>query len=128
MPSVQPDIWQKEDIYQVYLYCKEDEQQQYEQHHPHLKFTRWYPYTVDVNDRFMNKSVGIERVLHHLNIAPEQSIAFGDNMNDLEMLSYVGMGVAMGNAIEDTKNAADFVTKPIHEDGISYALEKLKVI
>ena len=85
-------------------------------------------FTVDVNDRYMNKSVGIARVLHHLDIAPEQSIAFGDNLNDLEMLSYVGMGVAMGNAVEKTKNTADFVTKPIHEDGISYALEQLKVI
>src|SRR5699024_9614349 len=127
MPSVEPDIWQKEDIYQAYLYCEEAEQKKYEELHPHLKFTRWFSHTVDVNDRFMNKSVGIERMLNHLDIAPEASIAFGDNQNDLEMLSYVGMGVAMGNAIDATKSKADFITKPLHEDGIFYALEQLKV-
>ena len=68
MPVVQPDIWQKENVYQLYLYCNEKELQTYERNHPQLKFTRWYPYTVDINDKSINKSVGIERVLHHFGI------------------------------------------------------------
>lgn len=70
----------------------------------------------------------MKKVLHHLELAPEEAIAFGDNLNDLEMLSYVGVGVAMGNAVDETKKKADFVTKPINQDGISYALQKLQVI
>ena len=127
-PIVQPNFYDKEDVYQLYLYCNEGEQRIYERKHPQLKFTRWYPYTVDISDKTMNKSVGIERVLHHLNIRKEEAIAFGDNLNDLEMLSYVGVGVAMGNAVEEAKKKADFVTKPLYEDGIHYALEKLQVI
>lgn len=127
-PIVRPNVWEKENVYQLFLYCNEDEEQTYERNHPQLKFTRWYPYTVDINDKSINKSVGIERVLHHLELAPEEAIAFGDNLNDLEMLSYVGVGVAMGNAVDETKKKADFVTKPINQDGISYALQKLQVI
>lgn len=62
MRVVQPDILQKENVYQLYLFCNEKEQQTYERNN------RWYPYTVDINDKSINKSVGIERVLLHFGI------------------------------------------------------------
>ena len=65
-----------------------------------------------------DKSTGIERVCRALNIAPEDTIAFGDATNDLGMLSVVHTAVAMGNAQENVKQAADYVTADIWEDGI----------
>ena len=51
-------------------------------------------------------------------------MACGDNPNDLEMIVFAGIGVAMGNAEDVVKEAADFVTLPNYEDGVAYAIEK----
>ena len=52
-------------------------------------------------------------------------MAFGDGFNDLSMLEYAGMGVAMGNAVDEVKAIADFITISNDEDGIAIALEQL---
>ncbi len=54
--------------------------------------------------------------------------AFGDGLNDLQMIEYVGTGVAMGNAVPELKEIADFVTKPVDEDGIAYAVKELGLL
>ena len=54
----------------------------------------------------------------------EQLIAFGDGFNDKSMIEYAGMGVAMGNAQQPVKDAADFVTLTNDEDGVAFAIEK----
>lgn len=128
LPEYRPTVWKEEPIIQSFLYCLPEEQQQYEQDHPELKFTRWHKYAVDVNNHNMNKSIGIRSYLEYLDIDPKNAAAFGDNLNDLEMLSYVGYGVAMGNAIDAAKEKADFVTKPLHENGIYYGLKHLELI
>ena len=61
-------------------------------------------------------------------ILPEETMAFGDSENDIEMLEFVGMGIAMGNATDDVKHAADHVTDDIDEDGIWKALVKLGIV
>lgn len=55
-------------------------------------------------------------------------MAFGDSYNDLEIVSEAGTGVAMGNAIEELKNAADFVTDDVGKDGVYNACVKLGLI
>lgn len=55
-------------------------------------------------------------------------IAFGDGENDIDMLEFVGLGIAMGNGSERLKEAADFVTKKSSEDGIEFALKKYGII
>ena len=55
----------------------------------------------------------------------EDLMAFGDGFNDLSMLEYAGMGVAMGNAVDEVKAIADFITISNDEDGIAIALEQL---
>ncbi len=128
MPEYRPTVWKEEPIIQSFLYCSPDEQKYYEENHPELKFTRWHKYAMDVNNYDMNKSVGIRSYLEYLDIDPKNAAAFGDNLNDLEMLSYVGHGVAMGNAIDAAKEKADFVTKPLHDNGIYYGLKHLELI
>ena len=51
-------------------------------------------------------------------------MAFGDGMNDLTMLEYAGIGVAMGNAKEELKEIAQYTTLSNDQDGIAYALER----
>lgn len=58
-------------------------------------------------------------------IAPADVVAFGDNLNDVEMLRFAGRGVAMGNALPETKQAADEVTLTNDEDGVAAVIESL---
>lgn len=73
----------------------------------------------------VNKGSSLERLLPLLGKTPEDLIAMGDNYNDVEMLRLAGTGVAMGNAPEDIRQLADFVTLTNEEDGVAYALEQL---
>ena len=55
-------------------------------------------------------------------------MAIGDGVNDIDMLSHVGVGVAMGNGSEEAKAASDMVTSPIGQDGVFNALSRLGLI
>ena len=70
------------------------------------------------------KATGILKALDHLNIPLENSYAFGDGKNDIEMLSTVGCGIAMGNASDEVKGYAKKVTDTVHNDGIALEIEK----
>ncbi|MFD1206702.1 MULTISPECIES: Cof-type HAD-IIB family hydrolase [Sporosarcina] len=72
----------------------------------------------------LNKAVGISHVSKWLGIPKERIIAFGDEDNDLEMIDYAGVGVAMGNGIDRLKSIADEVTLTNNEDGIAKVLEE----
>ncbi len=70
-----------------------------------------------------SKASGIRKICELLEIDRKNTYAFGDSVNDLDMLSYVAHGVAMGNGTDEAKTAADFVTASLHEDGIWHGLE-----
>lgn len=70
-----------------------------------------------------SKATGIAWLCEHLNVSKEDTYALGDGVNDLEMLGFVGHGIAMGNASQVAKDAAEFVTSHIHEDGVLNALK-----
>ena len=72
----------------------------------------------------VNKAKAIEAAYTKLGITKEEMIAYGDAENDLPMLTYVGCGVAMGNAVDAVKAAADEVTLDNNSDGIAVSLEK----
>lgn len=74
------------------------------------------------------KATGIMKVCEYLGIDRADTIAFGDSVNDLEMLEYAGTGVAMGNADERAKAKADYVTSRLHDDGIYNGLRHLGLI
>ncbi|MCM3358916.1 Cof-type HAD-IIB family hydrolase [Psychrobacillus sp. MER TA 171] len=76
----------------------------------------------------LNKAVGLDHVSKYLNIPKDRIIAFGDEDNDLEMIEYAGVGVAMGNAISPLQNIANEITATNNEDGIAEFLkERLKL-
>jgi len=78
----------------------------------------------DVMAKGVTKATGIEAIRRHYGIPLEDVIAFGDNENDIDMISYAGVGVAMENATEALKSVANFVTMSNDEDGLVYALER----
>ena len=82
-------------------------------------------YSGEITIRGITKARGMERALDYYGIDRENSVGFGDAFNDLEMMEYAGIGVAMGNARDEVKEAADYVTDHIDRDGIAKAVEKL---
>lgn len=75
-----------------------------------------------------SKATGIEWLCRHLGISIENTYAIGDSVNDLDMLQYVGHGIAMGNASQVAKDAAEYITTELHEDGIYNALKHYGLI
>ncbi|EKK20117.1 Phosphatase YidA [Fructilactobacillus florum 8D] len=77
---------------------------------------------------FMNKRAGkgnaLEQLTKSLGLTPENVMAIGDQENDLSMIKYAGLGVAMGNGIDDVKQNAQFITKTNRENGVAFALDK----
>lgn len=71
-----------------------------------------------------DKASAICELCKHLHISLDEVVAFGDDYNDAEMLMRCGIGVAMGNAIEDVKACADYTTRTNNEDGVAYWLEQ----
>lgn len=82
----------------------------------------------DVIPAFLSKAYGLELLLEHWGICREESAAIGDSMNDIEMVREAGIGIAMGNGITALKEAADYVTTDISEDGLKNALHYLGLI
>lgn len=95
---------------------------------PHCKYTRWHDLAIDIIPQNGGKQNGIQKVLDYYGIAQEDTMAFGDGHNDIDMLQFAHIGIAMGNADDDVKKHADDVTDDINHDGIIKALKKYHVI
>ncbi|MDT0121724.1 Cof-type HAD-IIB family hydrolase [Paenibacillus sp. RRE4] len=118
-----------EEIYCMCLYANEEETNQYKERFPSLRFVRFHPYVCNVLEAGeVSKSVAAQIVLTHLNIRREETMAFGDGENDIDLLTYVGVSVAMGNGGERVKQSADYVTRKASEGGITHALRHYKLI
>ena len=95
---------------------------------PNVITTRWIEYFCDVVPKDSSKSAGVRETLRHRGIAPDEAIAFGDGGNDADMLAFCGTGVAMGNATDDAKAAADYVSDSVDEGGVAAALRHFGLI
>ena len=114
--------------YQLSTYIPKEEEEEFFKYMPNCKSTRWHPDFMDVIPKNGGKIVGIQAVCQYYGIEQDEIMAFGDGGNDIEMVQYANIGVAMGNATEDVKAVADFVTKDIDEDGILFGLEQFGVL
>lgn len=90
--------------------------------------TFWNEDGMDIVPRHGGKEVGIKAYLEKENIKIEEAMAIGDSDNDIGMIKEIGIGVAMGNAIGEIKNVADYVTANLYDDGIDKALRHFGVI
>lgn len=113
-------------IYQILLFLKAGEE--VPPLMPHTRATRWHSGGVDVIPFPGGKGLGIQKVLAHYGIPRQQTMAFGDGENDLDMFAAVGTSVAMGNAATPIQAAADYVTAAVEADGIAAALAHFGLI
>ena len=113
------------DIYQIMCSCRKEEHDTILQGTSHAQITAWWDKAIDIISLNGGKGAAVVDVLKYYGISKEESIAFGDGRNDIEMLEAVGTGIAMGNASEEVKNSADEICKPVDEDGIyHYCLDR----
>ena len=117
-PEVDEEYYKHLPIYQGHLYCSRKDAQMYFDQFPEFSFVKWDDNAYDILPRGASKAVGISKMLGILEINKENSFAFGDGLNDLEMLTMVGTGVAMGNAVPEAKAAANVITTSSSNDGI----------
>ena len=79
---------------------------------------------LEISSVYANKGNGLQWLAGHLGISMEQVMALGDSDNDITMLRMAGLGVAMENAAQEIKEAADEVTSSNEEDGVAQAIER----
>lgn len=117
----------KEDVMQIIAFFKEKDEPHIMQNIlPHCEAFRWHPDFADIVKKGVSKASGIDIVLKHYGIALEECMAFGDGGNDIAMLEHVPHSVAMGNASEEVKKHARYVTDSVDENGVAKMLAKIK--
>lgn len=90
-----------------------------------IDFFRSEPYYLEVVPKGIDKGLCLQMVLDHYGLQREELIACGDAYNDLSMIRFAGLGVAMGNGQECVKEAADYITDSNEADGVASVVEKL---
>lgn len=127
--QIAPDYYQNHEVYQMLAFYPADMDELILPHLPNeLRPIRWHENGVDFLNKQGSKARGIQAALTKLGLNLADAMAFGDELNDLEMIQAVGFGVAMGNAVPELKAVANYVAPKIDEDGIYQALLDLKMI
>ena len=90
---------------------------------PKALFTSSVPNNIEINDLNANKGTGLKFIADYLNIPVSATMAFGDGLNDIEMIRTAGIGVAMGNACKEILEAADHVTSDCDHDGVAEGIK-----
>ncbi|EFM08496.1 Cof-like hydrolase [Paenibacillus curdlanolyticus YK9] len=126
-PAVHENICSQE-IYLMCLFAADERVESYMRKFPNLIFHPWHPYVCSILQEEVSKSAAIYQVLQYFGLDRSEAVAFGDGDNDIDMLEYVGLGIAMGNGSEKAKRAANFITYKSNEDGIAFALHKYGII
>ncbi len=95
---------------------------------PHCISGRWHPAFTDITAATAGKDNGMRALAAHLGIDIGETMAFGHGGNDISIIRAAGIGVAMGNAGDDVKAVADYVTASVDDDGVRNALKHFGVI
>lgn len=123
LPQTEPvDDMHEFPVLQLIFFGNADDEARLLRLMPSCEATRWTPLLCDVIARGGGKHIGIQHVLDYYGYSVDECMAFGDGENDISMLKYVGIGVAMGNAHDEVKAAADHITTTADNDGICCAL------
>ncbi len=89
-----------------------------------ISIYRSEPFFIEIMPKDINKAVGLDKVLKDLGLGPEQAVCCGDGYNDISMIEYAKVGVAMGNAQPAVKEAADYIAPTNDEDGLVDVIAK----
>ena len=118
------------DFYKILLMGDEEQLNEFETFIPQEWRDEFYvvrsqKYLVEVLTKGVNKAFGLEKLAQKLNILPSEIAAIGDAANDVEMLEYAGLAIAMGNASEEVKAISDIVTDTNENNGVIKAIDQL---
>ena len=127
-PKVDPDFFEDNTIYQALLFCEQDQEKAFITKDDVFHYIRWHDYSCDVLPGGGSKAVGVQKLIEAAEFSQENAYAFGDGLNDLEMLQEIGTGVAMGNAVPDLKHVADYTTDHVDNDGIMNGLKHFQLL
>lgn len=128
-PLMSAEAMRNKDVLQIMGYFGESEEPKFfSEVLTHCVPMRWHPLFADIIVRGNSKSEGIDRVLAYYGMDLSETMAFGDGGNDIPMLCHVALGVAMGNAAEPVRSAANYVTTSVDDDGILNALKHFNVL
>lgn len=130
-PIVPMDVCDKEGVYQIGAFLSPDEETELdivERYMPSCAALRWSPDFFDILPKESSKSAGIDRIIEYYGIGIDETMAFGDGGNDIDMLRHAAIGVAMGNAGDNVKACADYITSSVDDDGILNALKAHNVL
>lgn len=115
-------------IYQAIAYVEKGGEAAFQGRVPGCSITRWFDHAMDIICESGGKVAGMQAYMDQHGIKRNEIIAFGDGINDVDMLRFAGIGVAMGNGCQEAKEAADFVTDDIDNDGLAKALAHFGLI
>ncbi|MCP3026273.1 Cof-type HAD-IIB family hydrolase [Halobacillus sp. A5] len=127
-PPVDEEFYKNNELYQSLIFCKGNEIDHYRDYHQHFDYIRWHEYSCDVLPGGGSKAQGITQLINAAGLKIEDTYAFGDGLNDIEMIRDVGTGVAMGNAVDATKQVSDYVTDDVADGGLVKAIYELKLL
>lgn len=89
-----------------------------------IKIMMGSPFSLIINHSDTGKRFALKKILEIYDISPDETMAIGDSYTDISMISEVGIGVAMGNAVPELKEVADFVVPDNDSDGVATAIEQ----
>lgn len=116
------------DILQLNAYIPESADNELMNQLPNCRSVRWTDRFADIIPEDGGKNKGIDAIIDYYGNRIEETMAFGDGNNDIDMIRHAGIGVAMGNASLKVKENADYITDAVDEDGIYNALKYFNVI
>lgn len=110
--------YSKQDVYQIIVGCTKAEEQELIKDAEGVKITSWWPRAGDIIPKEAGKGTSVKKMLEYFGYTKEESIAFGDGTNDVEMLLAVGKGIAMENSTDALKAVADEICPHVREEGV----------
>lgn len=122
------DVLDNDSIYKILLHCNQDMKRKYYSHElskiSNITLTSSWFDNFEICGHNVTKGNAVKRFAESMNIKRDEIICIGDNLNDMSMIDYAGLGVAMKNADEAVKKAADVITTSNDDDGVGRVLEK----
>ena len=126
--SITAETVLQQDILQITPFITQEQQDIIMPQIPHCASERWHPEFIDTVNKQASKGKALSDIVAYNDLLISETMAFGDGGNDISMLLKAGVGVAMGNANDNVKAMANYVTSSVDDDGIYKALKHFEVI
>lgn len=122
------EVFEKDNVYKILIHLNKNLRKNYYIDElnkiSNITITSSWHDNLEICGKNVNKGNAVRRFSQQLNILPHEIICIGDNLNDLSMIEYAGLGIAMDNAEEEVKKAADYIAPANDADGVGKVLEK----